>query len=512
MSDVLSAEDHIFEKASDKTEYDAIVNTADVRTDIKIGGTTEKFVPNINMRKWDDEAWLNINHPGVVGTEKETFQDDMIIFPFQDFVFKYYLHKQYENDGLEYEIEIPFKPSVNIIESDLAYSPNLQFYKTPSLEEEWEYNKHGYKKIEDLKRDVTRNEFAINSYKAYISKRNNQYKKGKFCTIFRPKLIDKDGHWIWCDQNISGNKWFIILPEEFLKTAIYPLKLDPYIGYSTPGTDGSHGVVGQYRGSNDITDGNGGEIKRFHCAVASVDAVNKNLKICVANCAQGDGDPSNGVVIEQIEFEVDVGDDEWADAAGGNNVSPDTKYYIAFAVPDADTKIKYDILPGCWYDWGIDYASVFPDPLEPAHTYSNAVRYSIWVDYEAPPVADPIFDPVEGEYIDFVDVTITCATEGATIKYTTDGSTPTPTHGTEYTEPVHITETTTLKAIAYKTGMSDSNVVSGLYTIKELWREIIEFDSPITKKIEFDSPITKEIEFDSPITKIIEFDSEVNNG
>lgn len=127
-------------------------------------------------------------------------------------------------------------------------------------------------------------------------------------------------------------------------------------------------------------------------------------------------------------------------------------------------------------------------------------------------VANPVFDPVAGDYADYVDVTIACVTEGATIKYTTDGSNPTQDHGTEYTIPIHISATSTLKAIAYKIGMDDSDVVSGLYTIKELWREIIEFNSPITKEIEFDSPICLEIEFESPITLEIEFDSEVNSG
>ncbi len=71
---------------------------------------------------------------------------------------------------------------------------------------------------------------------------------------------------------------------------------------------------------------------------------------------------------------------------------------------------------------------------------------------------------------------------------------------------------TTLKAIAYKAGMDDSDVVSGVYAIEKAWREEIEFDSPITLEIEFDSPITKEIEFESPITLEIEFDSEVDHG
>src|SRR5205823_3732647 len=61
--------------------------------------------------------------------------------------------------------------------------------------------------------------------------------------------------------------------------------------------------------------------------------------------------------------------------------------------------------------------------------------------------------------------TISSTTSGASIRYTINGSTPTSTNGTLYAGPVSINSTTTLKAIAYKSGMTDSPVTSGTYTI-----------------------------------------------
>jgi uncharacterized repeat protein (TIGR03803 family) len=63
-------------------------------------------------------------------------------------------------------------------------------------------------------------------------------------------------------------------------------------------------------------------------------------------------------------------------------------------------------------------------------------------------------------------VIINDSTTGTTIRYTTDGvTTPTETVGTLYTGSISISTTTTLKAMAYKSGMTDSPVTTGQYTI-----------------------------------------------
>ena len=61
--------------------------------------------------------------------------------------------------------------------------------------------------------------------------------------------------------------------------------------------------------------------------------------------------------------------------------------------------------------------------------------------------------------------TITCATAGATIYYTTNGNTPT-SSSTSGTSPVtvNLTQSCTIKAIAMKSGMTNSSVASQSYT------------------------------------------------
>ena len=79
-------------------------------------------------------------------------------------------------------------------------------------------------------------------------------------------------------------------------------------------------------------------------------------------------------------------------------------------------------------------------------------------------VATPAFSVASGEVDSGTSVTISCATEGAKIYYTTDGNEPTAS-GTEYANAISITEAVTLKAIAVKSGMNDSAVASVSYTI-----------------------------------------------
>ncbi len=80
-------------------------------------------------------------------------------------------------------------------------------------------------------------------------------------------------------------------------------------------------------------------------------------------------------------------------------------------------------------------------------------------------VDEPAFFPEAETYTEAQDVSISCATEGATIHYTTDGTTPTTTSPT-YNSAITVNKTTTIKAIAVKDGMVDSEVAEATYTIK----------------------------------------------
>lgn len=79
-------------------------------------------------------------------------------------------------------------------------------------------------------------------------------------------------------------------------------------------------------------------------------------------------------------------------------------------------------------------------------------------------VATPTFSPGGGNYSTAQTVTISTATSGATIRYTTDGSTPTASSPL-YSGAISVPSSRTIRAIALKSGLSNSAVASATYTI-----------------------------------------------
>ena len=80
-------------------------------------------------------------------------------------------------------------------------------------------------------------------------------------------------------------------------------------------------------------------------------------------------------------------------------------------------------------------------------------------------VSQPVFSPEEGSYTNQVVVSMTSATEGATIYYTTNNANAT-VQSNVYEGPITLTETTTLKAIAVKDGTSSYQTIA-TYTITD---------------------------------------------
>jgi alpha-tubulin suppressor-like RCC1 family protein len=77
-------------------------------------------------------------------------------------------------------------------------------------------------------------------------------------------------------------------------------------------------------------------------------------------------------------------------------------------------------------------------------------------------VSRPTFTPAPGTFTSAQQVTLSTLTPGATIRFTVDGTAPT-SSSTLYTAPISIATGTTISAKAFKTGLADSAIATGVY-------------------------------------------------
>lgn len=175
--------------------------------------------------------------------------------------------------------------------------------------------------------------------------------------------------------------------------------------------------------------------------------------------------------------------------------SSDTAITITTATSGADIKYTLDGTDPATSVTAITYSSSFTiglgsttikalaiDPLS-TMADSTVITASYYIDYAQ--AAPPVFTPPIGVYTSTVTVTLSTATAGATIKYTTDGSDPSASNGAVGTS-VRITDVTVLKAFAYKSGMVDSiitNSAGDLYIIAPRITAIVPSKGPNVEPI-----------------------------
>ena len=82
-----------------------------------------------------------------------------------------------------------------------------------------------------------------------------------------------------------------------------------------------------------------------------------------------------------------------------------------------------------------------------------------------PQVAIVTTNKAPGKVTASTKITLSTATAGAEIYYTTDGTTPTKTNGTKATGEITISASTTYTARAFKDGMKPSEIATFKYTV-----------------------------------------------
>jgi hypothetical protein len=123
-----------------------------------------------------------------------------------------------DDGGHEFEIILKAKPSSNVIQFTLN-TKGLDFFYQPEPTADEKF------------RGVTRAANVIGSYAVYASENKvnydggKEYRCGKVCHIFRPKISDATGVWVWGELkvDIDLGLLYVTIPQDFLDNATYPV-------------------------------------------------------------------------------------------------------------------------------------------------------------------------------------------------------------------------------------------------------------------------------------------------
>lgn len=349
---------------------DTAFGTAMGDASVHIGGKnpSDHFVPNVNMGKFSDEAWFNMNaHNVQVTNETHTEVDDKVELTVGNETHRIYT---LSDTDIEWEVEFAQKPSNNLYEFKLDMSPGVKAYKQVLTQEQLD-NGDTYSRPD-----------AEGSYAFYYNKRNNKYKTGKIAHIYRMWIKDSIGTKVWCDMELVGNILTTKMPQASLDSMIYPVTLGPTLGNPIVGVLNGNVTDLVWHTPATISDSRGGVLQGLHAAISISSG---DIKMSVANCNQvSPYDPEGFSLVAQAEGTTVVSDDyALPNLTKYASVFPDTYYRVGITLEDNVTpRILYDA--GSLYQpnrYTQNYGAEMQNPVPVTADVTVAAMLSIWAVY-----------------------------------------------------------------------------------------------------------------------------------
>ncbi len=178
------------------------------------------FKPHLKLNRWGGECFIKVGLPvtekslPIIDGDKITWEGKdrhIIMYPLAP-------DKQMELGGYEYEVVLDKKPKTNKIIIDLQ-GQGLRFGYQPALTQQ------------EIEEGCIRPENVVGSYVVKHATKGGMnsiygkdYKAGIYGMIYRPKIVDARGDWVWGEQIIANDKQIITIPQEFLEYAHYPIR------------------------------------------------------------------------------------------------------------------------------------------------------------------------------------------------------------------------------------------------------------------------------------------------
>ncbi len=345
--------------------------------------------PKLTLSRWNDETNIDIgflegNISNITTSGNRTnisFDNRTIIITTKN------IDDRLEGGGIEFDLILQEKPPSNKFEFEMN-SENLEFFYQPPLFEE-----AGLKTpTEECSATRCRGRFrpkdVVGSYAVYHkSKKDNEYKTGKAFHIYRPKIFDNEGEWIWGELKIDEkkNKLTITADNDWLQDAEYPVIIDPTFGYTTAGAS-SEDANDYMLGYNFSTAGaNVSSISMYLNFTKGSGNGNYIMALYYANNNSRINETSTGTILstqigwQTANFSADLISSGYYNLAGGGIAGSGGSLYAFYDSGDSNQ--------GGSQSWSfLLNGGHTPDPWNPTQ---NSNKYSIYATYtptgNAPP-------------------------------------------------------------------------------------------------------------------------------
>jgi len=211
-------------------------------------GADAEFKPNIELKRWNEVSFKiktdNLLKDIATEDKQLSFDKDKIKFDTPKISFEMYDYTEGEG-GYKYIWYLNEKPLTNKIEFQIESSGLDFFYQPPLNEENTDPNltcTETQCKDADDNIVMERPENVVGSYAVYHSTKGGMndaygkdYKVGKAFHIYRPHLIDANGLEAWGILKIENGIYSVEIPQDFLDTAVYPIKSNDDFGWTAQG-------------------------------------------------------------------------------------------------------------------------------------------------------------------------------------------------------------------------------------------------------------------------------------
>jgi hypothetical protein len=230
------------------------------KIEVEIGDSKQVdiFYPQVKIKRWDNECNFSARlvSDNLITTKSVTTDTKDIIYSDGNVESHFYdlpISEEHPEGGYEFEVILKEKPKTNIVSFTLQ-TKGLEFFYQPSLKTEI-LTKGQTSTDTDIFDNKGRSichrpENIVGSYAIYYKNcpsnyvGRKEYKTGKAFHIYRPRIEDAKGNWVWGDLKVDefAGLLTVVIPQAFLDNAVYPVKHAAGLtfGYTTLGATASN--------------------------------------------------------------------------------------------------------------------------------------------------------------------------------------------------------------------------------------------------------------------------------